>query len=148
MKKLIISIVALLSAICLTFGITGCKDNLKLDDEKELEIRTAFYNEHKDSYKELDHVTIYAFYGEYNGSYVVDIFRSMETMLYTETIDGFTFTYPTPNPLLVYIDGKFYRLQEAFDAGLLTHRNLQKVWNLYGENNPNLYESAIPDLIR
>ena len=148
MKKILISIISILSAFCLTFGIAGCGGNPTLDEEKALEIRTAFYNEHKDSYKEFDHVTIYAFYGEYNGSYVVDIFRSMETMLYTETIDGFTFTYPTPNPLLVYIDGKFYRLQEAFDAGLLTHRNLQKVWNLYGENNPNLYESAIPDLIR
>ena len=64
---------------------------------------------------------IYKYYGLYNSNLVVMMDTSKSAYYqkpYEEVIDGVKFTYQDSNRILVYSDGKFYSLQEAFDIGL------------------------------
>ncbi len=53
-------------------------------------------------------------------------------MMQTEWVGGYVFHYGSGMTLMIYHDGAFYEMQEAFDEGLLTEEQvaqLQKVYN-------------------
>lgn len=48
-----------------------------------------------------------------------------------ETVDGVEFKYCDSQKMYLYYDGHYYRLQEAFDAGLISHDDLLQIQENY-----------------
>lgn len=49
----------------------------------------------------------------------------------TENVNGYDFVYGSSQKMYLYYDGHYYRLQEAYDAGLLSDEELQKLYDAY-----------------
>lgn len=99
------------------------------------QIKQAFYaSEYNDgAFSSADEVVIYEYFGKFGSSYVVDIAVDPAiTVCLEETVEGCYFFYPNPTPLLLYNQGKFYRLQEAFDSGLINKADVEKVHENFG----------------
>ena len=62
------------------------------------------------------------------------------TWIETEEINGLEFVYPSSQKMWVYKDGSFTMLKAAFEAGMLTEKQLQKVWENYqdGGSTPSV----------
>lgn len=48
-----------------------------------------------------------------------------------ETVNGFTFIYGSSQKMYLYFGGYYYRLQEAYDANLITDDELQQLYDAY-----------------
>lgn len=71
-------------------------------------------------------------YGKFKGTYVLRDKFLLETGEITNlTVDGVKFTFGGSKQFIVYRDGEFCFLQEAFDRGWLTHSNLRTVKRNY-----------------
>ena len=151
MKRKLITILSILTLLCISIGFSGCDNYVsELSEEKALEIRTAYFNLNYDEnfMPSIDVVQIFSsdgdnydgFLGAYNDCWVViiidNIYMDLTTYppsgypsyLYKKyKIDGVEIVDPTPWPILCYKNGNFYELQEAFDKGYLTHSNLLKI---------------------
>ena len=105
-----------------------------------LDFRTKVY--HPDA--TVDDVRIGTYYGTYGSCVAVmmtDAFSMYTAALETEIIDGVIFHYTSSNKILIWDDGSFYRLQEAFDSGLLTRGNLREIEH----NNPfTVWDPPVP----
>ena len=72
------------------------------------------------------------YYGTYNGCVVVrnegvlQAFREVE-------VAGITFEFPTISYMIVWKDGECFYLQEAYDQGLLTKKQLQIISTIQNE---------------
>lgn len=64
-------------------------------------------------------------YGKYSGATVVLMDRMASQALTSVEVDGVVFRMPNSNMPLVWKESKFYELQEAFDAGVLTNKDLK-----------------------
>lgn len=70
---------------------------------------------------------IKTYYGYYNDTYIVKMSTNKSVYYdgeWTDIVDGVKFYCDDNNVILAYKSGIFYRLQEAFDKGLLTHDDL------------------------
>ena len=77
-----------------------------------------------------DDVWILKYLGTYGGSVVVlmtDSFSSYYAVVSHEIIDGIRISYGDSNKAVVWKDGSFYRLQEAYDAGLLVRDDIEMI---------------------
>ena len=126
MKRFMFLLILPVLCIPAFFGCTEGSNEPQGD--LETQIKTAFYNSeycsesYKTIYAEPDNIPIKGILGIYGDSVVVDIMSRPNTaMAGSEYVDGIQFTYPYEYYFLVYNDGEMYRLQEAFDAGLLDH---------------------------
>jgi len=75
-------------------------------------------------------VVLRYYYGTYDGSVATKIgywFYGYLAVIIYEHIDGITITYPSTHKILVWNDGNFYNLQEAYDNGLLTKDDIQRI---------------------
>jgi len=94
-----------------------------------LDFRTKVY--HPDA--TVDDVTIDTYYGTYGSCVAVmmtDAFSDYTDAIPIETyetIGGIWIIYNSSNEILIWEDGSFHRLQEAFDSGLLTRDNLREI---------------------
>ena len=94
----------------------------------------------------IDDISIYKYYGEYNGCYAVMLKESLGghgQAPWTDIIDGVEIKYGDRNFILVWTDkpakepepnpsvhiGKFYELQEALDRSLLTLDDIKQIAN-------------------
>ncbi len=71
------------------------------------------------------------YYGTYNNTVPVILEGtgiSYATVITTETVAGYTFTYPCSNTMWVWNNGSFYSLQEAYDKGLLTKEDIAEIF--------------------
>ena len=121
--------------------VAGHGTHLGMSAETEAEIKRDYLNLYEMvTYPSttIDDVSIIKYYGTYNGSVVVKIkfiwMGELQAVTY-ETIDNITITFPTSNKALVWKDGNFCSLQEAYDNGLLTKDDLERVAGIW----PSLY---------
>lgn len=63
-------------------------------------------------------------YGEYAGTHIVLFDGMFDSALTSETVDGVTFNHTCIRHFYAYNKGKLCTLQEAFDNGLITHKDL------------------------
>lgn len=102
-----------------------------LDSETDAEIREAYFTLYGETARidSADDVNlrpiglyhgVYVLFVNYDGEYV----HETET---TETVDGIEFRYSVAKTLDVYCDGVFYKMQEAFDAGVLTSEDIAAI---------------------
>lgn len=71
------------------------------------------------------------YYGTYNNTVPVILEGtgiSYATVITTETVAGYTFTYPCSNTMWVWNNGSFYSLQDAYDKGLLTKEDIAEIF--------------------
>ena len=75
----------------------------------------------------LEDVIIIYNYGTYNGSVVVRIERNAFPVITEIEVVGVKFTFFNSNTALVWNNGEFYELEEAYDKKLLTISNLEAI---------------------
>ena len=123
MKKLSRIITLMLAVCCMAIFFTAC------NKDKEHEKIIAEYAK----LKNVDESSVgFACCGEFGGTHVfIDLYGVHNQVITPETVDGVTFYHPVQMRFYVYNNGNFYRLQEAFDNGLLTHDNLLTLRDIY-----------------
>ena len=111
------------------------KDELEQDDKmiltKELdqEIRNAFFetyvSESEKTYHSVNDLTV-EYYGEYDDAHVVMVngILGYDDGNTTKVVATLMFEYPTSQELLVYDEGKFMTLEEAFDRDVLEYGDI------------------------
>ncbi len=82
-------------------------------------------------------------YGTYNGYVVVFIPpfppESFPGPLGPETIAGYAFNFGCPFQLVVYRNGRFTDLKEAYEAGKLTKENIAEIYEYHKNTFPIYY---------
>jgi hypothetical protein len=139
------SVVLLISTL---FALGGCMDLLtngrngqkgsegnglytgELDPEIEARIiRDYFYHVVYPASNEaqLGDVHICKYYGTFEGFVAVMFNGGERQVAWRETIAGIEVHYSDSRWILVWENGKFYRLQEAYDNGFLNQQNIQEI---------------------
>ncbi|MCL2032920.1 MAG: hypothetical protein FWG96_06625 [Methanomassiliicoccaceae archaeon] len=93
-----------------------------------------FHVKHINPDATADDVWLLGCCGIYDGCVAVMMDYSLSRYLTatgSETVGGVTFYYGNSNRILVWEDGNFHSLQEAYDAGLLTKDDLIKIERNY-----------------
>jgi hypothetical protein len=119
LKKIIALGVALIMCIGL---FAGCESS----QEKQIrEDYLAYMLSQGETEMTLDDVKILNNYGTYNGAVVVRIERGAFEVVTTIQVGGVDFTFSNSNTALVWKDGQFFELANAYDSELLTKSNLE-----------------------
>ncbi|MCL2679130.1 MAG: hypothetical protein FWF18_02420 [Dehalococcoidia bacterium] len=138
MKKL--KLIALLSLVTLTpVVMVACwgKSNEK-SNELETRIRTDYLSHlHSQGEPELilADIKILKIYGDFDGVVVVRFDRPAFEAITTVQVDGVDFVFDNTNVAIVWKDGSFFELQEAYDNELLTKGNLKSIQTHYGQHS-------------
>ena len=141
MKKLL-SIGVLMLVILVGVVMSGCGSSgnglPELDSSTALTIRQDYVDTSPrgSNVDSVDNVHIHRYYGTFNGAIAVSIDDGFNLMVDiwggTETIAGRTFDYSQPGlQILVWRDGVFYTLTEAYNQNLLTSGNIQTIWDTF-----------------
>ena len=157
MKKIIIILIGLLSIGCLCSGCAKKEENIpeyeggiSIDTNDSETVKQIKEDYLKATGANNDHTTQDVFMS-LQGPFTHDdktsyiCFITASYMMYTqalwsETIDGLTFSYRNGNRYQVYYDHKFYTLQEGFDQGLINHEDLLTIYN---PQNAHYQESIV-----
>lgn len=102
--------------ICLGFLIS-CVDT---QEKKIREDYLKFMHTQGETEMTLDDVKILDNYGTYNGAVVIRIKRNSFPVVTTIEIDGIELTFSDSNTALVWKDGHFFELSDAYDNEVLT----------------------------
>lgn len=76
---------------------------------------------------EINDIEIMDFYGCYHKSYVIKINRGAFEVITKKNIGDIEFVFPDTNLPLVWNDGTFYELEDAFSNNLITKDDLLKL---------------------
>ena len=109
-------------ALIMCIGLfAGCESS----QEKQIkEDYLAYMQSQGETEMTLDDVKILNNYGAYNGAVVVRIERGAFEVVTTIQVGGVDFTFSNSNTALVWKNGQFFELADAYDRGLLTKSNL------------------------
>lgn len=106
-------------------GLT--KNGITLDEAKQTEIKTAFYNTYKDKHPDLvfEKLSLRC-YGAFDGVYVIfeDGVWGCIAAVTSEVIAGVKFIYADGLHMTVYCDNAFYTISEAYEKNILSYENL------------------------
>lgn len=106
--------------ICIGF-LVGCGNA----QEKQIrEDYLALMHTQGETEMTIDDVKILDNYGTYNGAVVIRMQRGAYQVITTIEIDGVEFTFSDSNTALVWKDGQFFELSDAYDNEVLTKDNL------------------------
>lgn len=117
-KKLLVSICLL--CISLPF-LSGCSN---LQENQIREDYLDFMHNQGEIEMIIEDVHILNNYGTYNGAVVIRMKRSAYEVITTINIAGVNFTFSNTNTALVWKDGYFYELSDAYNNDILTKDNL------------------------
>lgn len=109
------------SLVFLAFFLTSCGRS------QEVKIRNdylTYMHNQGETKMTIDDVVILNNYGTYNGAVVIKMKRDAYQVITTIEIDGIQFTFSDSNTALVWKDGKFFDLSDAYDNQMLTKENL------------------------
>lgn len=126
MKNLKRLLLILLLVCCMSMVFTACTENEHNENEHKA-ITTAYAKLHNVDESEIS----FTCYADFNGTHI--LIRNgmhMQAISY-ETVDGVEFQHSEIKTFDVYSNGEFYTLQEAFDSGLVTHKNLLTLRKIY-----------------
>ena len=101
-----------------------------LTEEGELYIRTLYF-EISDRYSNLENVHIYKYAGNYNGAEVVNISRGGVDIPRSDYVADYKFYCSHAADFYeVLYDNKIYRLNEAYELGILTYENIKEIYRV------------------
>ena len=137
---LVVCFLFIVSTLC---GCYGSKNTIHLSGRTQREIINAFVDAHSnDQHPVTKHEISLRCYGEFDGVYVlfVDVASYGYTAAeHTEVIAGVKFIYPDGRSMIVYSNGEFYTIAEAYENGTLSYDNLLATQQRYKVDEP-LYE--------
>lgn len=111
-------------AMVMIFLLTAC------GNDQEDRIRNdylSYLHSQGETETTLDDVKILKNYGTYNNAVVVRMERPAFEVVTVIQVGGIDFTFSNSNTALVWKDGQFFELQEAYDTGLLSKENLTSI---------------------
>lgn len=112
----------LLSILYIFIGVlVGCSQT---QEQQIREDYLAFMHEQGDKEMTIDDVVILDSYGTYNGAVVVRINRPAFEVLTKIIVGGIEFTFSNSNTALVWKNGEFFELSDAYDHEIITLDNL------------------------
>ena len=132
MKKVFI----MLGVLIFSIFLVSCKKEIKfnmeeLSEEMILKMKEDYIEEVSETADSVDDLWIKYYYGKYGDSYAFVIEEGgteYADAQWGEKVAGITITYPSMGPYIyMYNNGKFYRLQEAYDKGLMNEESLTKL---------------------
>lgn len=88
-------------------------------------------------------VYIKHYYGNYNGAYIVMMGSSelgYYNLMTADLVDGIRIEYNNSNAIVVWYDGEFYNLNQAFDNHYITKTNIIAIANYQKHYFPFLYQ--------
>lgn len=148
MKKILLILLCLFGVI-----LSGCtpkidiseKNGDKTSDLGDSEVVTAIQEDYLKATGAYDDYSTHNVFVSYTGPFTHNdktsyiCFITATYMMYTqalwsETIDGLTFSYRNGNRYQVYYDHHFYTLQEGFDLELIDHHDLLTIYNPENHN--------------
>jgi len=104
--------------------------SLELDPAMEAELRRDYFNQFVkpiDNDAKLEDVQILKYCGNFDGVVVVRFDRPAYGVITTIQVGGVDFIFNNSNVAIVWHDGNFFELQEAYENGLLSIANLTYV---------------------
>ena len=126
-KKYYIAILLLLCGVLIALGIKA--DSFKFPKAVKAEIEEAWLF----AYKEDINLDYYEYYGTYNGAIV--FFGAGElAQMWNISVAGVEFEWTSSANIWVYKDGRFYSLEDAYEDGLLTERNIKSISRRHERN--------------
>ena len=142
-RKLIVIAVAVLTIFAVGL-LRACTEPMRhpnsdtnIDAQLENQIRRDFVKLNP-AVGGISDIYIGRYLGTYNESSVVHPrgLRPLPPAMEEEVVAGFEFWTNTGNPILVWRNGKFYSLTEAYDNDLISTNDMQSIWNLWTQNWP------------
>lgn len=109
----------------------------KEEDSLELQIRQDFLDKLQVSGKSnitLNDIEILKNYGIYSDCVVVKMNRGAYPVVTVLNIAGVTFNYKDSNTALVWLDGQFFELEEAYNQEFLTKADLIVIANIQNKS--------------
>lgn len=144
-NKFLLVIVVLLSCVFLM----SCKKEIKftmgnLTDEIKKEIKES-YLERYEIEGTYEDIWLMRYYGKFDNSYAVILsdkyIEEIPEERVTEKVAGMPIVYLFKDAYIhIYNKGKLYRLQEAYDKGLIDEECVIKIMILHGYKSPNYEE--------
>jgi hypothetical protein len=104
-----------------------------LSEELENQIKQDYYGILNNNSYTIEDVYIYRLYGMFDGGVGVKMALngvSLPPAIDIITVEGFTFYFNTGQHIKIWKDGVFYSLQNAYDEGILTINDLEKIHDL------------------
>ncbi|MCL2088069.1 MAG: hypothetical protein FWH14_01165 [Oscillospiraceae bacterium] len=135
---------SMLSACASPDGISISIPQPKTPEVLSAETETLIKQTHLDNLKlqdrypdaTTDNVQIIHYYGTYNDAVAVmitDVFHDYTANLWHESVVNIRFYYGNGNHIKIWKDGVFYRLEAAYEQGILTKNDLRSI--AYYQNN-------------
>ena len=132
-KKLILLGIAFL----MLFSLAACEPpnggDEVLDHTLETQIKQDYVSSPfaQDDTK-ADEILIHKYYGTFNGNVVLSLSSAPQVIIDvfggSETVADKTFSYSNPGyRILVWYNGDFYTLSQAFESDMLTNGNIQTI---------------------
>src|SRR5690554_3333353 len=108
--------------LCICLGLlVGCSHVY----EKQIrEDYLALMHTQRETDMTIDDVIILNNYGTYNGAVVIRMLRGVYEVITTIKIAEIEFTFSNTNTALVWKDGQFFELSDAYENEMLTKDNL------------------------
>jgi hypothetical protein len=163
-KLFLLSVLALLvfaMANCDDTGVNNSDDvagtiptdtTVKVDAGVDAELRSKIIQDYFDQFVKpidngvkLEDVQILKCYGNFDGVVVVRFDSPAFQVITTIQVGGVNFTFNNSNVAIVWHDGNFFELQEAYENGLLSIANLTYVAGKVNQNNDNNDNDKVPD---
>lgn len=122
------------------YPIEAPEDMIPLGEDTEKQIKQTYYDlflKKELSEEATPDDVMLRYYGTYGGAVAVmltDRFSSYTMAEWSETIQNITIYYSDGRYITVWKDGVFYRLQEAYDRGILTVENIAQIAAIQNEN--------------
>lgn len=107
------------------------KPEIPIPDRLQAEIREAYARHTGREGVTADDVVIQSYYGTYGGSVAMMIGTKGSmylTVITCETVAGFRFEYGSSQTISVYKDRKFYSLAGAYERGILSQDDVERIY--------------------
>ena len=128
----------------------GTFPGLDAKTERQLKLDYARWRQsllEVDNVMDVDYVRILHYFGKYNGCELVRMEgQAIVTVVTKVAVAGMVFAFPNPDVTLVWkrgenpASGRFYRLNEAYDLGFLTQKDIKNLHKRHYEVFPFMEE--------
>jgi ABC-type phosphate/phosphonate transport system substrate-binding protein len=92
---------------------------------------------HPENGYNVENISIDRYYGTYNSSVALmmsNVYEEHQHIQWEEKVAGYVFAYSDGNRILVWNDGMFYKLPQAYEQGFLTKQDVERIFSYQNIN--------------
>lgn len=137
MHRIAAGVLVVMLVLCLFAGCQTDMAKISVSKETEAEIIHAYWEKYCRIKSIPEHYLAIRVYGVFEDAYVFFMDGGEKRELYEEetvTVADVAFHYPSTLRLRVYHAGKIYELQAAYEAGILSTKDLEALPHTFPEN--------------